>query len=306
MKTQRLAQKQVLLENRPPEAQWGFAQPTPRKAVRLLPPPPTAMLLPACDAHPIAPGAPEPSPRHRAAGLDPKKRRRKGKEQEMEMSRLRKAQGSVWGRLQQLQHIPRCSPKAVQASHPDPLVTETQGVRPHTSSPSRWRSGVLWALPISFLPVGTAHVLQGELSGSPSSASAPKVTPKLLEGNSKKSPLAQGPACRTKLSPPASPQWDGDLWAPPSLPSPASSPEQVSCTRTCTRCWARTKAKAPAEIVSSSRGREQDYFCTSKCNPGISQLLSFAALKTLSQRRARAQFLQTPTRARSWSGPALF
>lgn len=133
----------------------------------------------------------------------------------------------------------------------------------------------------------------------------PKVTPKLLEGNSKKSPLARGPACRTRLSPPASPQWDGDLWAPPSLPSPASSPEQVSCTRTCTRCWARTKAKAPAEIVSSSRGREQDYFCT-KCNPGISQLLSFAALKTLSQRRARAQFLQTPTRARSWSGPALF
>lgn len=224
----------------------------------------------------------------------------------METSRLRKAQGSVWGRLQQLQHIPRCSPKGVQASHPDPLVTETQGARPHTLTPSRWRSGVLWALPISFLPVGTAHVLQGELSGSPSSASAPKVTPKLLEGNSKKSPLARGPACRTKLSPPASPQWDGDLWAPPSLPSPASSPEQVSCTRTCTRCWARTKAKAPAEIVSSSRGREQDYFCTSKCNPGISQLLSFAALKTLSQRRARAQFLQTPTRARSWSGPALF
>lgn len=115
----------------------------------------------------------------------------------MEMSRLRKAQGSVWGRLQQLQHIPRCSPK-VQASHPDPLVTETQGVRPHTSSPSRWRSGVLWALPISFLPVGTAHVLQGELLGSPSSASAPKVTPKLLEGNSKKIPPGSGTCLQDK------------------------------------------------------------------------------------------------------------
>lgn len=33
----------------------------------------------------------------------------------------------------------------------------------------------------------------------------PKVIPEPLEGDSKKSPLAQGPACRTRLSPPALP-----------------------------------------------------------------------------------------------------
>lgn len=144
----------------------------------------------------------------------------------MEMSRLRRAQGGVWGRLQQLQHIPRCSPKGVQASHPDPLVTEAQGARPHTSSPSQWRSGVLWALPISFLPVGTAHVLQGELSGSPSSVSTPslqKSHPNSSRGTPKNPPLAQEPACRTRLSPPASPQWDlWDLPPSPALPRPQS------------------------------------------------------------------------------------
>lgn len=146
----------------------------------------------------------------------------------MEMSGLRRAQGGVWGRLQQLQRIPRCSPKAVQASHPDPLVTETQGARPHTSSPSRWRSGVLWALPISFLPLGAAHVLQGALSGSPSSASAPslqKSHPNSWRGTPKNPPwlgdLPAGRGCHL-LRPRNGTGTCGHLPPSPALPRPQS------------------------------------------------------------------------------------